>query len=617
FEDEKWPFGCEGGPEDIVTPSGVGSAEVSKLLARADGEADEFSFGGVADPLPVAPGLFVDGLGFVSTPLYAEQAEKLIALCEKSPFGHNMDTKRDDNVRKSWQLEPNLIEFKNPLWKNGIEGLSKVIADRLGYKDIPLKCVPYKLLVYGEGGHFVKHQDTEKEEGMITTLVVQPPSTHEGGDLVLYRDGEVKYRHDFGKLDVTKGYRLALVAISKMDGDDDSFALLLAHEYTENSIRNMGSGALKGVDSARFHALDGANALVPEDKKLLFFIVQLQHDVSYSDDGYTCEKDDHNDSITWFTRTGEGLGRVGNSTEMVNFLNPGQEDFESLWDFRTYGKTTKEGGYVGNEGSTRVSTYTRYAIVAWSTAKHPENALKYMPVDAAVEALHCHKPVSAEELGQFLNGASAKIEAENKVKEYGEEREVFSMKFFRLVCELLAETGDPKVVNSFFTSYCGALSGVEDNETFIPSVTTIDKNLFETIAKKFRVAETSLLGPSIQYVWQYLSNNGNEEKRAMLDSVVPLRVKWLEDQIEAMDKTFSWEMPDADFSPNEKIQAFLRGPEQSMTTKGVKTFKSFQEAKNYAAKYMPKERDDCSFEMEAAEVDGDAFVTITKTRDWF
>ncbi|KAG6941590.1 hypothetical protein JG687_00019562, partial [Phytophthora cactorum] len=605
-EDEKWPFGCEGGPEDIVTPSGVGSAEVSKLLARADGEADEFSFGGVADPLPVAPGLFVDGLGFVSTPLYAEQAEKLIALCEKSPFGHNMDTKRDDNVRKSWQLEPNLIEFKNPLWKNGIEGLSKVIADRLGYKDIPLKCVPYKLLVYGEGGHFVKHQDTEKEEGMITTLVVQPPSTHEGGDLVLYRDGEVKYRHDFGKLDgtaaylphyavhyadaehalekVTKGYRLAL-----MDGDDDSFALLLAHEYTENSIRNMGSGALKGVDSARFHALDGANALVPEDKKLLFFIVQLQHDVSYSDDGYTCEKDDHNDSITWFTRTGEGLGRVGNSTEMVNFLNPGQEDFESLWDFRTYGKTTKEGGYVGNEGSTRVSTYTRYAIVAWSTAKHPENALKYMPVDAAVEALHCHKPVSAEELGQFLNGASAKIEAENKVKEYGEEREVFSMKFFRLVCELLAETGDPKVVNSFFTSYCGALSGVEDNETFIPSVTTIVRT----------------------FDW---SEIGDAVLKALGSGVE--KVKWLEDQIEAMDKTFSWEMPDADFSPNEKIQAFLRGPEQSMTTKGVKTFKSFQEAKNYAAKYMPKERDDCSFEMEAAEVDGDAFVTITKTRDW-
>ncbi|KAF1795098.1 Cyclic nucleotide-binding-like [Phytophthora cactorum] len=412
FEDEKWPFGCEGGPEDIVTPSGVGSAE--------------------------------------------------------SPFGHNMDTKRDDNVRKSWQLEPNLIEFKNPLWKNGIEGLSKVIADRLGYKDIPLK-------------------------------FVQPPSTHEGGDLVVYRDGEVKYRHDFGKLDGTAAY-LPHYAVHYADA-----------EHALEKYSKHGSGALKGVDSARFHALDGANALVPEDKKLLFFIVQLQHDVSYSDDGYTCEKDGHNDSIIWFTRTGEGLGRVGNSTEMVNFLNPGQEDFESLWDLRTYGKTTKEGGYVGNEGSTRVST----------------SALP--------------KPVSAEELGQFLNGASAKIEAENKVKEYGEEREVFSMKFFRLVCELLAETGDPKVVNSFFTSYCGALSGVEGNETFIPSITTIRQESFRNYCQEIQ--------------------SGRDESTWSLDS-------------------------------------FPRGQE-------------------LCAKYMPKERDDCSFEMEAAEVDGDAFVTITKTRDWF
>ncbi|KAI9998878.1 hypothetical protein PInf_003538 [Phytophthora infestans] len=194
FDDNKWPFGCEGELEDVVTPSGAGSSEVSKLLARADADAGEFSFGGIADTLPVAPGLFVDGLGAISTPLFAEQAENLIALCEKSPFGHNMDTKMDDNVRKSWQLQPNLVKFKNPLWQTGIKNLSKNVATRLGYREVLLKCLLYKLLVYGEGGHFVKHQDTEKEDGMIATLVVQPPSTHEGGDLVVYRDGEVKHR---------------------------------------------------------------------------------------------------------------------------------------------------------------------------------------------------------------------------------------------------------------------------------------------------------------------------------------------------------------------------------------------------------------------------------------
>lgn len=34
---------------------------------------------------------------------------------------------------------------------------------------------------------------------MIATLVVQLPSLHEGGDLVVYRGGDVRYRHDFGK----------------------------------------------------------------------------------------------------------------------------------------------------------------------------------------------------------------------------------------------------------------------------------------------------------------------------------------------------------------------------------------------------------------------------------
>ncbi|KAL3666941.1 hypothetical protein V7S43_007888 [Phytophthora oleae] len=70
----------------------------------------------------------------------------------------------DENVRKSWQLEPSLVQFKNPLWKTGIETLSKAITDRLGYVGVPLECVLYKLLVYGEGGHFLKHQDTEKEK---------------------------------------------------------------------------------------------------------------------------------------------------------------------------------------------------------------------------------------------------------------------------------------------------------------------------------------------------------------------------------------------------------------------------------------------------------------------
>ncbi|KAG2761681.1 hypothetical protein PC129_g19782 [Phytophthora cactorum] len=203
-----------------------------------------------------------------------------------------------------------------------MEKLSAIIADRLGYKGIPMQCKPYKMLLYGEGGHIVKHQDTEKEDGMVATLVVQLPSLHEGGDLVVYGGGKVKYRHDFGKKEgsarylphyavhyadaehalekVTKGYRLVLVyslclpptmrhliigaLISSMSDDDELFALLLAHEYTGRSIKEKGSGALKSVDRARFQMLQDANTVAAPGKALQFFIAQLKHDINYWDD---------------------------------------------------------------------------------------------------------------------------------------------------------------------------------------------------------------------------------------------------------------------------------------------------------------------------------------------
>ncbi|CAH0493930.1 unnamed protein product [Peronospora farinosa] len=234
----KWPFG---------------------VIGLADENAGEYSLGGQADTLPVDPGLFVDSLGTISLPLVEEQVKKLIA---KSSTGSSRD--------------------KNPFWEKGLDKLTEIRANRLGYKGIPLQCKLYKVLVYGEGGHFRIHRDTEKEDGMIATLVVQPPSTHEGGDLVIYRYGEVEHRHDFGKDDgtaahlphfavhyadaehslkkVSKGFRLAMVysiclpaamhhlrkdptwtvpdalsvAISQME--NESFALFLSHHYTKKSI---------------------------------------------------------------------------------------------------------------------------------------------------------------------------------------------------------------------------------------------------------------------------------------------------------------------------------------------------------------------------------------------
>jgi len=56
----------------------------------------------------------------------------------------------------------------------------------------------YKLLLYEQGGHFKPHQDTEKERGMIGTLVVQLPveGGHTGGCLTVRHMGET-FTHNF------------------------------------------------------------------------------------------------------------------------------------------------------------------------------------------------------------------------------------------------------------------------------------------------------------------------------------------------------------------------------------------------------------------------------------
>jgi hypothetical protein len=232
----------------VPCPRGF-SAVISNLLRASPAAQTEFSFGGRA-PMPSAPGLQVEGLGTVPLPLRSPFAEQLVAACERAPYGKDFDTLLDDSVRKSWQLSPDKVALVNPDWDLQMKTLVDEIAQRLGYQGIPLSCPLYKLLVYGPGGHFVRHKDTEKADGMFATLVVQLPSLHEGGDLVVYSNKKVKgsgseqqnkesskceteQRHDFGKSTgtapfavhyavhyadaehalevVTSGYRLVLV----------------------------------------------------------------------------------------------------------------------------------------------------------------------------------------------------------------------------------------------------------------------------------------------------------------------------------------------------------------------------------------------------------------------
>jgi hypothetical protein len=64
----------------------------------------------------------------------------------------------------------------------------------------------YKMLVYTQGGHFVKHRDTEKEPNMFGTLIVHLPASHQGGDLVVSHCGmEVRLQSAGARADAAQG----------------------------------------------------------------------------------------------------------------------------------------------------------------------------------------------------------------------------------------------------------------------------------------------------------------------------------------------------------------------------------------------------------------------------
>ncbi|ETI35837.1 hypothetical protein F443_17902 [Phytophthora nicotianae P1569] len=749
FGYDKWPFGGKGEPQDIPVPAGENCKRISQLLARADENAGEYSFGGQADTLPAVPGLFVREVGDISVPLCAEQAEKLIAQCDKSPFGRKLDTMMDETVRKSWQLAPDQVEIKNPLWQTGMEKLSESIAGRLGYKGISMQCKLYKLLVYGEGGHFKKHQDTEKEDGMVATLVVQLPSLHEGGNLVVYRGGEVKYCHAFGKKEgtaeylphyavhyadaehalekVTKGYRLVLVysiclpsmmrhlmrksdetlgeelgaVINSMD-DDESFALLLAHEYTEKSIEEMGSGALKSVDRARFQTLQDSNSVAAPGKALQFFIARLNHDISYWDDGGSWVENSRDESIVWYSTTGEKLGESPGIELHLNLLNPGKETLKELWE--PHGNSTFE-GYLGNEGATKSTTYSRYAIVAWPAVHGVEKACQLINVNAAVEALQCQRPVNALTLRKFMENVSAKL-AEEKQSYSWRRSNIVSVGFCRTLCELLVEAGDSSLVHLFFVNTMNKLNRSIKNEIAAPLTALIrnfdwsdigqelleslsnegdrndvgvvvktddscmkitlcivdgleagvarkallqkaaeeasklredklcsseamgllckwailcqDKTIFYPVTAKFKQTDPKLLQPVIEAFSQHMSGmDASEERFNVLVSIAKRRCEWLNDQLQALGKPFSWEMPDAYFPDNAKVQAFLRGPNESMNTIGVRHFNGVSHARNYAKKWMREKQINASFTLEPDGRGQGAYVVVKKTRAWF
>jgi predicted 2-oxoglutarate/Fe(II)-dependent dioxygenase YbiX len=279
------------------------TAEIAELLSTVSRPGD-FFVSGTAEIL--APRLEVEGVGPVALPLLPTQAEQLVAVAKRAPYGRGENTLVDTEVRRTWQIGPDQVRIGGKHWERTLKAILNRVADGLGVTE-PIVAEFYKLLMYDPGSFFVSHRDTEKTPGMFATLVLVLPSNSTGGELIVRHKGrevrldlrcedpaEAAFAAFYADcvhevLPVTAGYRLTLIynllrrgkgpvpkppsyvgeqarltkilrawVDDKQSPDNDApekIVYLLEHAYTSAEL---GFEALKGADAAAAGVLTAA-----------------------------------------------------------------------------------------------------------------------------------------------------------------------------------------------------------------------------------------------------------------------------------------------------------------------------------------------------------------------
>ncbi|MBL4761443.1 MAG: 2OG-Fe(II) oxygenase [Gammaproteobacteria bacterium] len=145
----------------------------------------------------IDPKIEVNHVGGIRLPLKPRRVRQIIQQCQLAPYGKGRDTFVDTRVRKVWELDPKHFAIRNQDWQLKLDAIVGQVAKGLGFDDAEqahcsLRAKLYKMLVYEKGSFFLPHQDTEKQQGMVATLIIALPSEHSGGTLIVEHQGQQK-----------------------------------------------------------------------------------------------------------------------------------------------------------------------------------------------------------------------------------------------------------------------------------------------------------------------------------------------------------------------------------------------------------------------------------------
>lgn len=369
----------------------------------------------------IASGLKVDEVGELSFPLLESQIKELIHFAKKAPFGKGSETVLDVSVRNTWEIDASKAAFGNPKWQKFIQKILQKSKSDLGLKSYEVVANLYKLLIYEKGGFFVKHKDSEKEEGMFGMLVIGLSAKHKGGELAINFENN-EQTIDFSKdvesykipyvafyadcehevKVVTEGYRVCLVynlvqkkpgnlpkatqllsVVSKIStvlkNNEDVItspkAILLGHQYTPANFsleslklndRPKAVALLKAAEDMGYYAFLGLVTSYVAGE----LITEYDYDRNYYDD---------NDSLSdgemgeIFDSSIEISGSKKDKAPSVNGLYINEKDIIRDFELNDGEPIEKETeGFTGNAGMEMMYWYHYGAVFLWPKKKHFE-----------------------------------------------------------------------------------------------------------------------------------------------------------------------------------------------------------------------------------------------------
>ena len=130
--------------------------------------------------------LEVSGVGHIGFPISKTKAAALRRVARPARHGLQDRTVLDTTVRDTGEIAKSKVRIDELRWKPAFTMALERIARGLGLgPEAKLSASLHNMLVYAPGQFFVTHQDSEKSDDMIATLVVTLPSAFSGGEIVV------------------------------------------------------------------------------------------------------------------------------------------------------------------------------------------------------------------------------------------------------------------------------------------------------------------------------------------------------------------------------------------------------------------------------------------------